>query len=470
MQFFFFFFVSSLAGNLSQVQFAYIEPHDLDATHPLGRNVSEVYKGTTIASRMALKILIVGAGVSGPALAMLLRNSNPLHNVTVVERSLSLRAQGQQIDLKNQAPYILRKMDLLDTIKSRCVNETGTEVVGPAGDQIAYFGAGASGERRPGMTSEHEIMRGDMVQIIYDASIRQEAKLKGKLGKNGLNYVFGQTITALDQRSDGVHVTFSDDRTERYDLVVGADGQRSRTRRLAFGSEVSNAAFKSIGVHAAYFDMPRVEGEGTLAKAHLSPGRNIIVTRPSGRDITGVLLFTKKESPKIKQSYKEQPDRQKEAFAEEFRDLDWQNERVLAGLQGATEFYASELGQIKMKQLHTGRVVLVGDAGYCASPFTGLGTNLSVMGAYILAGELTRQGNNITGALQTYEAKMRPVIDECQRLPLLSIFFPSSRLGVWAVNTLIWMVSKLVPMFPTAQGEENYKRQIPEYPELNLSS
>lgn len=140
--------------------------------------------GLQSSPRMPLNVLIVGAGICGPALAMLLQKSNPKHSITIVERSLSLRSTGQQIDLKTQAPHILRKMGLLDGIKSRCVNETGLEIVDAMGKQTAIFGAAASGQRRPGLTSEHEIMRGDMVQVLYDASIKQDAELAGESGND----------------------------------------------------------------------------------------------------------------------------------------------------------------------------------------------------------------------------------------------------------------------------------------------
>lgn len=421
---------------------------------------------------MALKILIVGAGVGGPALAMLLQKANPQHAITIVERSRSLRAQGQQVDLKNQAPHILRKMGLLGTVKARCVNETGVEIVNATGKPLAFFGVSASGQQRPGLTSEHEIMRGDLVQVLYDASIQQDEKIRGQLGgkNNGLTYVFGQTITALDQVTNGVDVTFSNDQTDRFDLVVGADGQYSRTRRLAFGSEVSDAAFKSMGIHAAYFSIPRVAEEGSLAKVYLDPGRKMIITRTSDRPITGTLFFTMKDSPQLKASYKQGIDAQKQAFAKQLQETHWQRQRLLAGLEATDDFYATELGQIRMQQLHRGRVVLLGDSGYCPSPFTGLGTNLCLVGAYILAGELSRKSHDVGGALMAYEEKMRPFIDECQWVPSFGygVFFPSSRLRVWALNNLIWAVSKVTGMFPSSQKENVHETQLIEYAELKL--
>ena len=46
------------------------------------------------------------------------------------------------------------------------------------------------------------------------------------------------------------------------------------------------------------------------------------------------------------------------------------------------------MAQIKMDSWTKGRVALLGDAGYCASPMSGQGANLAIVGAYILAGEL----------------------------------------------------------------------------------
>lgn len=359
-------------------------------------------------------------------------------------------------------------MGILDEIKSRCVDETGLEMVDSAGRRTAYFGASPSGENRLGLTSEYEIMRGDMVQILYDASMKQNAAIKGS--GHGIDYLFDQTITSLNQSDEGADVTFSNGRKERYDLVIAADGQGSRTRQLAFGSDISDSAFKSLGIHAAYFSMPRVDGEGTLARGHLAPGRRMIMTRTSDRPVTGTLLFTTKQSPELKNSYKESLQSQKEAFSQAFKDIDWQADRLIDGLRKSDDFYAHELGQIKMNHLSIGRVVLLGDAGYCPSPFTGLGTNLCLVGAYVLAGELTRPENDVTQALKAYEEKMRPFIDECQQISntTIGLFFRSSRFGVWAMENFIWAASKLTALIPRSEKGPDHEKQLPEYPNLNL--
>lgn len=307
-----------------------------------------------------------------------------------------------------------------------------------------------------------------MIQVLHGAyQYSQGHGANSEPGSNGkgVTYVFNQTITSLDQRTEGVNVTFADGSNKDYDLVVAADGQGSRTRQLAFGQEVSDASFKSLGIHSAYFSIPRIKGEGSRAKGHLAPGRRMILIRTSDRPVTGVLLFTTIES--LKGCYQESLEHQKGAFATAFKDVDWQADRLVSGMNASEDFYAHEHGQIKMDKLSAGRVVLLGDAGYCPSPFTGLGTNLCLVGAYVLAGELAHQ-DTVAGALKSYEEKMRPFINECQQLPSLGMFFPSSPLGIWSMQRLIWAVSKIMVIFPQSQREDTHWERLPKYPGLNL--
>ncbi|KAI6080349.1 FAD/NAD(P)-binding domain-containing protein [Hypoxylon rubiginosum] len=421
---------------------------------------------------MPLNVLIVGAGIAGPALVTLLQGSEANYNITVVERFPELRTAGQQIDLKNQGVHVLRKMGLLDAAKAHCVDETGLEIVDSQGKRMALFGVNPHDQQRIGLTSEYEIMRGDLVNVLYQASLDQYAKLKERLGKGrGLTYEFGKTLTDLAQSDDGVDVTFTDGQTKRYDLVVAADGQASRTRRLAFGKEVSDAAFKSIGVHAAYFSIPRIEGEGGLARGFNAMGRRLLLTRTSERPVTGTLLFTMGDAEKLKNVYKEPIEKQKEAFVEVFKGSGWQEDRLLSGLKSSDDFYAHEHGQIKMSQLSKGRVVLLGDAGYCPTPFTGMGATGCLVGAYVLAGELARHANDVSGALKAYETVVRPPVDEIQKLPgVLGIFFPSSKLGVWILRNTMWAVSKAQQAVDWPRSEGGGRWKLPEYPELNLTS
>ncbi len=421
---------------------------------------------------MPLNILIVGAGIAGPAFAILMQRAVPQTKITVVERHPSLRVAGQQIDLKFQGIEIVQRMGLMETIKSHCVEETGVETLDAQGKPMALFGVNPAGQQRPALTSEHEIMRGDLVRVLYEASLEQRRALKEQQDEVGdVVYEFGKTIPELVESDEGVDVTFTDESRERYDLVVGADGQWSRTRRLAFGQEASDAAFHSLGIHGAYFSVPRIEGEAGNAKVFSASKRRMLFSRTSNRPVTQFLLYTMSDADKLKNSYRQSIEDQREAFAEAFRGIGWQDQRIVNGLQTAEDFYAHELGQIKLKQLCTGRVALLGDAGYCPTPFTGLGVTGCLTGAYVLAGELARHGNDVNSALKAFDIAVRPGVEEIQTLNIkLGLMFPSSRLGVWMLRIAAWAMSKLDQLTwrPRSEEQQVEKWELPEYRELKL--
>ncbi|CEP60593.1 uncharacterized protein LALA0_S01e14466g [Lachancea lanzarotensis] len=427
----------------------------------------------TTGIQTPLNILIVGAGVCGPAIAFLLQKANHRHNITIMERGSTLRAAGQQIDLKNEAPFILEKMGLLDRVKACCVNETGLEVVDANDRQVAFFGVSPSDERGLTLTSEFELMRGDFVGVLYDASIEQDTKLKSIEGyRQGLQYKFGETVEKLDQTPQGpVDVTFSSGKYGgRYDLVIGADGQASRTRRMMFGEKASAASFHPLGIHGAYFSIPGIKNEGSIAKVFFSTGRKMVFTRPSDRPTTGVLFFLRGDFAQLDECYHQSIAAQKAAFTAILDGFEWQKDRFQKGIESTDDFYATKLGQIKLKTLFKDRTVLVGDSGYGPSPFTGLGTTLALLGAYTLAGELTKHGDNMGEALRNYENKMKPFIQEYQQIPstALSLVFVSSRPAVWLLNQFAWVLSKFSTMMPQRPNVIDYRGRLPEYPELRL--
>lgn len=431
---------------------------------------------------MSLNILIVGAGVCGPALALLLQKSNPKHTITVIERFPSLRTGGQQIDLKDQGVPIMKKMGLLEALKQHLVAESGMELVDTNGKSLMQFGVDSAegGGRGLALTNEYEFMRGDIVKIFYDASLEERARAEEKGEKEGgLKYEFSETVTALEQDDDAAIVTFSDGRKKRYDLVVAADGQGSRTRSLAFGNEISTEAFKSLGIHAAYYNIPRLQSEDSLARIYFGPKSRMVVTRTGDRPETQVYFFLMREKARheeMKKTYKQSVEQQKEAWTNIYKDAGWESERFLEGLKTVNDFYSCEIGQVKMPQLHTGRVVLLGDAGYCPSSFTGMGTTLSLIGTYILAGELAKHGNDLEAALKSYGETMQQPIAECHKLSpgTQGGFYPSSELGIRITNNLLWTIScfkvdKLIKWVLGWLPEEKAAWTIPEYPELNLT-
>ena len=107
---------------------------------------------------------------------------------------------------------------------------------------------------------------------------------------------------------------------------------------------------------------------------------------------------------------------QKKYLRDCFYDLGWESNKILDLMSGSDNFYFDIIAQIKMDSWTKGRVTLLGDAGYSASPFSGQGTNLAIVGAYILAGELKSAEGDYAKAFKRYNELMRPFVDAAQDL------------------------------------------------------
>lgn len=347
-------------------------------------------------------ILISGAGVAGPALAVLLTRSG--HRVVVVESATGIRPGGQTVDLRGAGAEVVRRMGLLDQMKRRALDQRGIAWVRSDGRRRAEMPVDAFGGN--GMVSKLEILRGDLVEALY-AACRDTAEFR-----------FGTRISALEPLDGGVVATLTDGTRVSADLVVGADGPHSGVRRLTFGPD--ETFLRPLGGYHAWFTAPDEVGlDGWFLMYQAAGGLNASM-RPS-RDPRSAKAGLAFRSGPLTYDRRDL-DAQRRLLADRFVGAGWQCDALLAAATAADDFYFDEFAQVHMESFTAGRVTLVGDAAYCASPLSGMGTSLALVGAYLLAGELGPAAGNLSiehveRALANYGRTMRPYIDRCQRLP-----------------------------------------------------
>ena len=323
-----------------------------------------------------LKILISGGGVAGTALAFWLSTLG--HDITVVEWFPTLRTTGLQIDLRGHGIEVLRRMGLEQAFRDRAAPEEGMQFVDSSGRKRAYFPANKSGKGSQGFTSEFEIMRGDLCRLIYDAT-GDEAK-----------YVFGTSIAGFKDQGSGVEVLFKNGNTDRFDLLVGADGVYSATRKMMLGSDAANV-FHPIDESNAYLTFPRPiqEEEQYVGTMYLATRKRGMLVRRHSPDEMQLYLLLYTEDDRLTKVRRGDVEEEKAAFAEIFQDAGWRTPELLRALQDSGDFYCERLGLVKMDAWFQGHVALIGDAAYCPG-VSGMGTTCALVGAYVLAGEIGR--------------------------------------------------------------------------------
>lgn len=347
------------------------------------------------------KVLISGASVGGPALAYWLARYG--FEVTVVEVAQGLRSGGQAIDVRGPALEVAERMGVLDRIRARRVEMRGMSMVDGDGDEL-YRSEEQTITGGDLSSPDVEILRDELAQIIVAAA------------GDGVEYLFGDSIAGLEQEDDGVRVIFQSGTVRTFDLVVGADGAHSNTRRLAFGPE--RDYITHLGTYLAVWTAPNFLGLDRWQVFHQVPGSSwgggVMSVR--GNAEVRVYLGFESEQP-IDYDYRDTA-AQKKIMADALAGAGWVIPKLLDAMWDAGDFHFDSMAQIRMDAWSNGRVVLLGDAGYCGSPLSGQGTSMAMVGAYVLAGELKAAGGDHRAAFANYERELRGYVAANQELAL----------------------------------------------------
>jgi 2-polyprenyl-6-methoxyphenol hydroxylase-like FAD-dependent oxidoreductase len=341
---------------------------------------------------------------------------------TVVERSRNLRIAGHAVDFRGVSKEVLRRMDLLPEIEKQATHQGDMHYVDARDRTRAVMPASfASGEV--------EIMRGDLARIFYEAT------------KDRVEYRFGDAIAVMSEDADGVSVTFQGGETRRFGLVVGADGQHSGVRRLAFGPET--AFLHHLGLYLAVARIPNLLDLDYSGKMFNAPG-TILSVYPARANSEARALFFFHIDP-IDYDYRD-TEAQKRIVAEHYAGQGWNVPRILPEMLASEEFYFDSVSQVRMESWSKGRVALLGDAAFCATPLSGMGSGMAVTGAYVLAQELERTAGDHAAAFARYETRMRPFVAKSQKLAQMATrgYVPTSQFGIGFMH----LMNRLVALLP----------------------
>jgi 2-polyprenyl-6-methoxyphenol hydroxylase-like FAD-dependent oxidoreductase len=365
--------------------------------------------------------LVVGLGIAGMASAIALRRIG--WQVMIIEKAPERRVGGYFIALFGTGLAAARRLEVLGSMHLRTPKSATTWAVTRRGDRSRTSGF----LDQPG--DPEGVLRGDI-----------EAGLFANLGDVEVRYA--STPTAVREQADGVHVTIRDgltgaERCERFDLLVGADGIRSTVRRLVFGPDerFMRPFHAMICTFQLREQVPYFRSDHGIILAE--PRRSLWVfpfedCRPTAlfsyrtRDIAA--QFRAPPGEVLRRTYGPEP-------------LGEILGHVLDEFDRAEQYLFDSVDQVVMPSWHTERTVLVGDAAWAMTLYSGMGASLGMAGGALLGAMLAQHGGDIAAALRGWEARLMPFARQHQRGARLraQIFTPSGPIADVLLRGLRWI-------------------------------
>lgn len=332
--------------------------------------------------------VVVGAGVAGLTAALGLARAG--RHVTVLERADALPVGGYKIDVRGAAVEVPRRIGLESTVRGRHLRIRAGSVVTADGTTVTQMGGDTFGGRE---RSDIEVERGDLLAILADAATAAGASVR-----------FGARVVGVADDGDEPALILADGERVGADLVIAADGLRSAVRDLVVGeADVVRDLGYGIAVHRTDVD----PGVDRAEMTYVAPGRTALVY-DTGRHRRAMYLFERTATV---------PRDRADAAAylrATYAGQGWVVPELLAGLEDAEPLYLDSVAQVVAPVWSRGRIVLLGDAAWCASPASGQGTSLALVGGYVLAAHVA--ASDLARGLADYEAALRPFVERNQAL------------------------------------------------------
>jgi 2-polyprenyl-6-methoxyphenol hydroxylase-like FAD-dependent oxidoreductase len=354
-----------------------------------------------------LHVIVVGGATAGAGAALLLARAGA--RVTLVERVADPRAVGAGIAIAENGLAVLESIGLGPALAA---------VARPVPAPRVVDGRGRVLLATPGPAPRVVMVRRAALQQVLLDAIAAEPRIERW---------FGAEVVAAD-REGAVDVRTSDGvRRLAGELVIGADGARSRLRGL--GDHGARVQPPGIAYLRALVDADVATGEEAWTPAGLFgafsvDGGTYVYASAGSREVQAAVAA--RDLGALRAAWARACPPAGEAFARVAR---WDDVLV------------NHVLRVDCRRWWDGRQVLVGDAAHAMAPNLGQGANSALVDAAVLLDEL-RRGDTLAGALAAYQARRRPAVARVARTAarlgaLAELTHPVAR---WARDRLLMPV------------------------------
>lgn len=320
------------------------------------------------------RVVIIGAGITGTALARALSERNIDH--VVLEKRKAASDDGLAINLPGNAVAALHRLGLEDQVSRVGTPIRRREYRASSGrllfhvDEDAFWGE----TMRP-----RAMLRRDLLSILGSSS-------------SELSVLRGCGVASLEQREEGIIASLEDGRQVVAELVVGADGVYSTTRGSMLPGDHQRASLIGNASWRFMVRNPGVECWTVFASADA-----VFLLIPLGKDEAYAWAMPRQTVDVL------DPADLLVAFAS-FPAI--VREAISSALADPARMHHSPLFDIRLSRWSSGRIVLAGDAAHAMAPVWAQGAALGLEDALVLAEELANS-TDWTEAIQRYETRRR---------------------------------------------------------------
>ena len=336
-------------------------------------------------------VLVSGASFAGLATAYWMSRIG--YAVTVVEVSEGLKKGGTPVNIGDDVVDIVKRMGLFEQIQA-----------------VRWKMEGAERKNADDVTEAPLQLVSGTAPSEIDWEIERDTLLDLMFGivKDDVEFVFGNSIKALDETENDVRVSFENGSQRSFALIFGCDGLHSRVRKLRFGDEANYRHF--LGQYFSITIVNELLIKENSTQVFNEAGKLVMLNAYNNK--TDIILCFSSEN-EIVYDYRDEAQKRR-IISEQFAGHGWKIPDLLEKVANSTSFYFDEVCQIKMPSWTEGRVALVGDAAYCASPAAGMGGSLAIIGAAALADSFQKHPGKADLAFQKYNETLRPYIEKVQ--------------------------------------------------------
>lgn len=354
-----------------------------------------------------MKVVIVGAGIGGLALALMLHKEGIA--CEVFESVQEIRPLGVGINLLPHAVATLEPLGLLETLRQNAVETSALHYYNRYGKTIWEEPRGlAAGYPVPQLS----IHRGVLQLLLLDA-------VRERLGHDKVHP--GLSFESLEQDANGVRARFrqrstGDVQTVQCDVLIGADGIHSAVRKNFYPENDSFRFSGRILWRAVTYTEPFLDGRTMFMAGHQDQKFVAYPLADDGRHpgrtpINWIAELTVGDIDRPSTDWNRQVD--KSVFEQPFQSWRWDWIDIPALIDAAEAIYEFPLvDKDPLPRWSFGRATLMGDAAHPLYPIGSNGAAQAVLDARSLADRLVELGRgrhrDAQAALKEYEADRLP--------------------------------------------------------------